>query len=292
MDGSYGAAEQLGSTVVRVLAPNPSPMTHRGTCTYVLGEGAGRAVIDPGPPDAAHMEAVLGACSGARVEAILVTHAHLDHSPGAALLAARTGAPVLGWRFDRGRSETMQALAGIGGGEGVDRAFAPDREPADGERIEGDGWAVRAHWTPGHMASHLSFETPDGDVLSGDVAMGWASTMISPPDGDVAQFLGSMDRLAALGARRFLPGHGEPVEAPAERCRDLRAHRLAREAAILAALDGGTTIPDLVARVYVDTPPALHPAAARNVLAHLIRLAETGAATADRLAPDGRFRRA
>ena len=282
-------AEPLGSGVLRVLAPNPSPMTHLGTCSYVLGAGAGRAVVDPGPAHAGHLDALVAACAGARVEAILVTHAHLDHSPGAAVLAARTGAPVWGWPAARGRTATMRALSGLGGGEGVDAGFAPDRQPEDGARIAGRGWAVEALWTPGHMASHLCYATEAGDVLSGDVAMGWASTMISPPDGDVGQFLETMVRLMDRGGR-LLPGHGDPVADGAARCRALRDHRLAREAAILAALAATDRIEGVVAAVYAGVPPALRPAAARNVLAHLIRLAETGAVVADALTPEGRFR--
>lgn len=286
MDDIYGVAEPMESGVHRILAPNPSPMTHRGTCSYVLGDGRRGAIVDPGPQEPGHLEALLAACG--EVECILVTHAHLDHSPGAAALAAKTGAPIWGWRYDAGRSDVMARLAHLGGGEGVDPGFAPDHIPEDGTRIEGTGWTVDVLWTPGHMASHLSFVLPSGTILSGDVAMGWASTMISPPDGDVTQFLGTMERLAQREGR-LLPGHGEAVEDGAARCIALRDHRLTREAAILDAVGINTTIPLIVEQVYTDTPTALHPAAARNVLAHLVRLVETGSVACDTLGPDGAF---
>lgn len=257
-------------------------MTQRGTNTYLIGTET-LAVIDPGPDDAAHIDAILDAVDGRPVEAVLVTHSHLDHSPAAGPVAARLGAPVLAFGpSDAGRSPTMTRLAGLGGGEGVQADFAPDRTLADGAEIRGGDWTLRAHHTPGHMANHLSFEWLEtGSVFTGDTVMGWASTMISPPDGDLGQFLDSLDRLAGLGAKRFLPGHGDPVPDPTARCAELKAHRLGREAAILAALAQPADIEALVAGIYTDTPPALHGAAARNVLAHLIHLSETGRVRAD-----------
>lgn len=164
----------------------------------------------------------------------------------------------------------------------MDAGFAPDATLADGDELAGDGWTLRALHTPGHMASHLCFHWVEADAtFTGDTVMGWASTLISPPDGDVGQFLASLDCLEALGATTFHPGHGASVEAPAARCRALRDHRHAREAAILAALDGTDTIPALVGAVYADTPPGLREAAARNVLAHLVHLWERGTVEAD-----------
>ena len=287
--------------LLRVLAPNPSPMTEAGTNSYVLGAGRDVAVVDPGPDDSAHRTALMAAVAGRTVRAIVVTHPHLDHSQGAAALGRATGARVHAFGpAGTGRSATMRQLArtapALAGGEGVDGAFRPDVALADGATLSGDGWTLRAHWTPGHMSPHLTLVWREGDAaFTGDTVMGWASTMISPPDGDVGQFLSSMDRMAGLGVARFLPGHGAPVEDPAARCRDLRDHRLAREAAILAAIPsgggrgGGTDIAGIVGTVYGDTPAALRPAAARNVLAHLIRLVEHGRVRADRLAPDGTY---
>lgn len=257
-------------------------MTQAGTNSFVLGTDE-VAVIDPGPESPAHCAALLEAIAGRPLRAILVTHSHLDHSPGAAALARATGAPVMAFGpSDAGRTPIMAELADIGGGEGVDRAFVPDVTLTDGATVAGDGWTLRAHWTPGHMANHLSFEWVErGAVFTGDTVMGWASTMISPPDGDLSQFMASMDRLEALDAQVFHAGHGAPIASPAARCRDLRAHRLARTEAFLAALPDHPTIPALVAHVYADTPPALHGAAARNVLAHLLHLIEAGQVAAE-----------
>ena len=289
-----GSVAEVAPGVIRIVAPNPSAMTATGTCTYVVGDGAGRCVVDPGPDDPAHRAAIEAALLGGVAEAVLVTHPHLDHSAGAPPLAATLGAPI--WAFgppERGRSAAMAALPHPGGGEGVDQAFRPDRNLDDDAVVEGRGWSLAAVWTPGHMASHLSFHwTERGLLFTGDVLMGWASTLISPPDGDVTQFLASLDRIEALGADRLLPGHGAPIDDPTGRCRAMRRHREDREAAILRALDGAATIPALVAAVYADTAPAMHAMAARNVLAHLVRLVELGAVQADRLAPDGRFTRA
>ena len=218
---------------------------------------------------------------GERIALILVTHAHLDHSPLARALAERTGAPVAAFGDARsGRSATMEALAeggGLGGGEGVDRGFAPDRRLTDGEVVTLGGLAVTALHTPGHFGNHLAFGVGDV-VLVGDLVLGWASTLVSPPDGDLGAFLASCGRVRARGARLLLPGHGTPVADPAARIDWLLAHRREREAQILGALRLGPAEPSqLVARIYTDTPRALWPAAERNVLAHLIDLSERGA---------------
>ncbi|WGH78298.1 MBL fold metallo-hydrolase [Jannaschia ovalis] len=293
MGETYPAPGPDGSGLRAVLAPNPSPMTQAGTNSWILGQ-RDVAVIDPGPADPAHLAALLRAVDDRPLTAILVTHSHLDHSPAARPLAEATGAPVLAFGpSEAGRTPAMAALRGVAGGEGVDPDFRPDRALSDGEEIAGAGWSLRAHWTPGHMANHMAFEWIEAEtVFTGDTVMGWASTLISPPDGDLGQFMESLDRLAGLGARRFLPGHGAAVDDPAARCRDLRRHREARSRALLAAMDRPVTIPALVARVYADTPPALHPAAARNVLAHLIELARSGhVAATPGLAPDATWRR-
>ncbi|KIT17160.1 MBL fold metallo-hydrolase [Jannaschia aquimarina] len=282
----------MSVSIDRVLAPNPSPMTERGTNSYVVGGTVDCAVIDPGPANPDHLDAIKARVGARRVRAVLITHPHLDHSAGASPLAADLGAPICAFGPpEAGRSPTMRALSGLAGGEGVDLSFSPDRQLGDGEEVSGDGWSLTAIWTPGHMASHLSFQLND-QVFTGDVIMGWASTMISPPDGDIGQFLATLERVERLEARMLHPGHGDPVTDPAQRLTDLRAHRLGREAAILASLAEAQTIPRILDRVYADTPRALHAAAARNILAHLVHLVEKGQATADRLAPDGTFRRA
>lgn len=259
----------------RILAPNPSPMTHWGTNTYLLGTRE-IAVIDPGPDDPGHLDAILDASAGGRVTHILVTHAHRDHSMLARALSARTGAPVYGFGpANVGRSDVMEELARgglVGGGEGVDHAFAPDTPLADGDRLETAEWAVTALWTPGHFAGHLSFLWQD-TIFSGDHVMGWASTMISPPDGDVTSFMASCARLRRMGARRIFPGHGAEIDDPDARLDWLMRHRREREAQILAAL-GQTPLdlPTLTRRIYHDAPALMLPAAERNVLAHLIDL--------------------
>ena len=272
----YGQPEEVESGATRVLCPNPSPMTEAGTNAYVLHDAGAALIVDPGPADPGHLDALRTAARGFDVAAVLVTHAHRDHSPGARPLADALGVPVLAFGPpEAGRTEAMRGWAarGLEGGEGVEVGFRPDHALADGASVPFGGTALRAIWTPGHMASHLSFAWPDrGLTLTGDTVMGWASTMISPPDGDVGQFLGSMERLAGLGRRIALPGHGAPVADLAARCHALRDHRLDREAALLAALRRPATIATLTAELYADTPPALHPAAARNVLAHLLHL--------------------
>lgn len=275
-----GGVERPEPGLRLIRAPNPSPMTYTGTNTYLLGEGE-VTVIDPGPALPAHLAAIGAALApGERVAAILVTHAHLDHSQAAAPLAAATGAPVLAFGpAEAGRSAVMDGLAATGlmrGGEGVDAAFAPDRCLADGAILETSAGPLCAIHTPGHFQNHLCFDW-GGRVFTGDTVMGWATSLVSPPDGDMAAYMAALDRLAGLGARRFYPGHGPAVEDPPERLRALVQHRLTREAQVLAALaEHPGTATDLACRIYADTPPALLPAAARNVLAHLIDLAARG----------------
>ena len=289
MDQTPGTAVEVGP-VRRVLAPNPSPLTGPGTNSYLIGRGE-VAVVDPGPDEPAHLDALLAATAGERVTLILVTHAHRDHSALAPRLAARTGAPVAAFGDARaGRGTALEGLD-LGGGEGVDSGFALDRRLADGEVVTVGDAAVTALHTPGHFGNHLSFALGDV-VLTGDLVMGWASTLVSPPDGDVSAFLASCMRLRALGARLLLPGHGEAVTEPAARIDWLVAHRREREAQILDALGHGPADPAaLVARVYADTPRALWPAAERNVLAHLIDLAARGIVAHDGpLGPSSHFR--
>ncbi len=270
-----GQPEILEPGLVRVLAPNPSAMTFRGTNTYLVGHDA-LAVIDPGPDDPAHLTALLAAIGPRRVEAIAVTHSHVDHAMLAPKLAHATGAPVLAFGDSRaGRSPVMDTLAKggtLGGGEGVDAAFSPDRRLADGETITGTGWSLTALWTPGHFGNHMCFAS-QGALFTGDHVMGWASSLVSPPDGDLSAFMASCRRLLHRDDRIFYPGHGAPVTAPKKRLAALIAHRKAREGQILAALGGGAaTVASLTAAIYTDVAPALLPMAERNVLAHLIDL--------------------
>lgn len=269
----------------RIRAENPSPLTGSGTNSWILGSGE-VAVIDPGPALTPHLEAILAALEpGERVGAILVTHPHRDHSELARPLSLRTGATILGFGpAGSGRSALMERLLSRGlqgGGEGADAGFVPDRRLSDGEEAGGAGWHVKVLHTPGHMGEHLCFEA--GDVLfSGDHVMGWSTSLVSPPDGDMGAYMASLLRLQERTWSRFMPGHGEPVEQPAARLQELAAHRRQREAQILAALrDGPASAPDLAQRIYTGTAPSLLPAATRNTLAHLIDLWERNRIAAD-----------
>lgn len=284
-----GQDETVAPQVRRIVAPNASPMTFRGTNTYLVGQ-TGLAVIDPGPVSDTHLAAILAAVRpGQHISHILVTHAHVDHSPLARDLSDATGAPVLAYGdAGAGRSAVMQQLDGeglAGGGEGVDAGFRPDRCLADDEVVTGDGWQLQAIWTPGHFGNHLCFALGDV-VFTGDLVMGWASSLVSPPDGDLGDFMASCRRLQRRGDRLYLPGHGAPVTDPAARTAWLLTHREGREASILQALTTGpATAAALAARIYTDTPTALLPAATRNVFAHLVELQQK-----NKIAPQGPLR--
>lgn len=278
--------EWLDHDIRRQVAPNPSPMTGAGTCSYVLGTGS-VAVIDPGPADRGHLRALIEELApGERVGAILVTHAHLDHSEGARVLAEATGARIHAFGGAcAGRSAVMARLAAegfVGGGEGVDHGFAPDVILEDGESLAGNDWEVVALHTPGHFGNHLSFAS-GARIFTGDVVMGWSTTLISPPDGDLSDYLGTLDRLALTGARMFYPGHGETLSTPDARLRELGDHRRLRSRQILSVLEGGAmSIEAIVDDVYAGLSEQLKAAAARNVFAHLIDLHEKGLIRADR----------
>lgn len=270
----------------RILAPNPSPMTYHGTNTYILGTGD-VAVIDPGPASETHLHAIMAALEpGEQIGTILVTHAHLDHSPLARPLSQKTGAVIhAAGDATWGRRPIMTTLAAsgdIGGGEGVDDMFKPDVSLRDGDVIDAPWGKVEVLHTPGHMANHVSFAW-NGALFSGDLVMGWSTSLVSPPDGDMTAFFASLRRLATRGERVYYPGHGEPVENPQERVRDLIEHRLGREAAILAHLTtlGPVDVPTLTRSVYTDVAAHLLPAAERNVLAHLIDLIDQNTVTSD-----------
>lgn len=293
----YGTAKAFGPLVRRVTAPNPSPMTFTGTQSYLVGSGE-VAVIDPGPTNPAQTEAILAALKpGERIGAILITHTHIDHSPGAAALKAATGAPILGYgAHGAGESDLMATLAQsgaeFGGGEGADRNLTPDRLLRDGEEFRIGDITLTALHTPGHLSNHLCFAMEDGGVFSGDLIMGWATTMVSPPDGDMAAFMASLDRMAARSDRVFYPGHGHPVDDPAGMIAHQTAHRRGREGQIIDALrDAGRATPAaLTAQIYHDVDPALHGAAARNVFAHLLGLLVEGRAEAKgQISPTAEF---
>ena len=258
-----------------VLAPNPSPMTYWGTNTYLLGDTS-LAVIDPGPDDDAHFGALLSAIGSTPVSHILLTHTHLDHSPLSHRLSERTGAPVYGFGTHlAGRSKVMKQLAAdglAGGGEGIDHNVQLDTQLEDGEVLIGSGWQVTALHTPGHISNHLSYAWGTS-VFTGDHVMGWASSLVSPPDGDLTQFMASCSKLRAYPAEVYYPGHGAPITGPQDRLDWLIAHRKSREAEMVSALEAGIdTIGGLTDRIYSDAPTGLRLAASRNVYAHLIDL--------------------
>ncbi|WP_323783752.1 MBL fold metallo-hydrolase [Leisingera sp.] len=271
-----GLAEELEPGLRRILAPNPSPMTYRGTNTYVIGTG-GLAVIDPGPESELHLAAILAAVQpGQQITHIIVTHSHLDHSPLARMLGQATGAPVFAFGGPAaGRSAVMCQLAArglAGGGEGIDAGFLPDITVGNGEIIRGDGWDLEVIHTPGHLGNHIALAW-GGACFTADHVMGWASSLVSPPDGDLTDFMASCRRLRQRNWRVFHPGHGAPVHDPAGRLDWLIAHRGSREAAILDALSEAPASASALARkIYTETPPALLKAAERNVFAHLVDL--------------------
>ena len=276
-----GEAVEVAPGIRRITAPNPGPMTHDGTQTYLVGRRR-VAVIDPGPDSAAHLTAILAAVGDGEVSHILVTHAHLDHTAGVAALAGATGAPILAYGGPTaGRSVRMTRLAEtatIAGGEGVDTGFVPDRSVPDATVIDDGDVRIEAIHTPGHMSNHLCFAVPDaGALISGDHVMGWSSTLISPPDGDLTDFMTSLERVLQRPERHYLPGHGPEIPDGPRAAHALRAHRKMREAQLRDALKTGAAgVPDLTARLYRDIPAHLHPAAARNVLAHLLDLEARG----------------
>ncbi|MBK4216636.1 MBL fold metallo-hydrolase [Paracoccus caeni] len=277
---------------LRILAPNPSPLTGPGTTTFLIGQRQ-VAVIDPGPADPDHLAAIVEAARG-RISHIFVTHAHLDHSAGAPALARLTGAPILAFGDAMaGRSPSMQALAAlgeVGGGEGLDISFQPDLRLSDDQVIETPEWSLRALHTPGHSGGHLCFQWQD-NIFCGDIVMAWSSTIISPPDGDLADYLRSLSRLDQIGATRLLPAHGAAIDTPATRIAELATHRRQRTAQILSTLrqSGPANAAAIAHQIYV-VPAPLMPAATRNVLAHLIALNDLGAVTpTSHLAADSAF---
>ncbi|TCP66692.1 MBL fold metallo-hydrolase [Sphingomonas sp. PP-CE-1G-424] len=266
-----GIPIQLEPLVVRVLAPNPSPYTYTGTQTHIVGT-TDLAVIDPGPDDPAHIAALIHAIDGRPVTAIVVTHHHRDHSPATRPLQAITGAPIVGAApFD---IDTAHAR----GDASFDAAYAPDRVMAEGDTITGEGWTLAAIATPGHTSNHLAFALPETNALfSGDHVMGWSTTIVSPPDGDMAAYMASLEKLMRRDDRVYYPGHGEAVDKPQRLVRGMLGHRKQREGQILRLLRSEPQpIGRMVAQMYVGLDARLTPAAERSVLAHLYDLQNRG----------------
>lgn len=267
-----GLTEQLEPLVRRVLAPNPSPFTFTGTQSYLVGAGRDVAVIDPGPDEAAHLGALIAAIGPARLTAICCTHTHRDHSPAAAALKALTGAPIIG--CDR------LALADDGprADAAFDIAYQPDRVLRDGERLNGPDWTLIAVATPGHTSNHLCFALEEsGALFTGDHVMGWSTSVVAPPDGDMAAYMASLDKLYGREDRVFYPAHGPQVDKPRQLVRGMIGHRRQRERQILRLMEEGETqIAAMVPRMYKGVDQKLWPAAGRSVLAHLIELEQKG----------------
>lgn len=269
----YTVAEPIGPQVRRVLARNPSPFTYTGTQTYLVGAAGELAVIDPGPDEPEHLAALVAAIGDDRVVAICCTHTHRDHSPAAAPLAALTGAPIVGC------APLVLADDGPRADASFDAGYAPDRVLADGEALTGTGWTLRAIATPGHTSNHLCFALEEtGALFTGDHVMGWSTSVVSPPDGDMTAYMAS---LAKLYEREqdlvYYPAHGAEVTKPRQLVRGMIGHRRQRERQILRQIESGvTTIAAMVPLMYKGVDERLWPAAGRSVLAHLIDLEKRG----------------
>jgi glyoxylase-like metal-dependent hydrolase (beta-lactamase superfamily II) len=276
-----GIEVRLSPLVSRLLAPNPGPFTFKGTGVYIVGAGARVAVIDPGPLLPDHIEALKRAIGPRQVSHILVTHTHRDHSPAAAALKAWSGAKTYGLAL-ASREATLVAAEGMVD-EAHDHDFVPDIAVADGMRIGGDGFELECVATPGHTANHICYAlAPEKALFTGDHVMGWSTSVIAPPDGDMGAYLASLEKLSARDDRIFYPTHGSPIANSKDWLDQLIAHRRMREEQILSALAGGAqTIAALVEKLYPDVGPALRAAAAQQVLAHLWHLQARGRAAPD-----------
>ena len=276
LEFEYGAPAQVSPLIRRVIARNPGAFTFLGTGTYIVGRGK-VAVIDPGPELTEHTDALLQAVRGETVSHIVITHTHRDHSPGAAAVKHATGAKTYGFGPHPTRRSGPQVE------EGGDYGFTPDVTLRDGDRVEGAGWTLEALHTPGHLSNHLCFGlTEEQALFSGDHVMGWSTSVISPPDGDMHHYMTSLKRLLPREDKLYYPTHGAPIRAPQDFVRKFIAHREEREQQILACIKGGAAkLPAMVAIMYRDVDPRLHGAAARSVLAHLIHMQETGRVLSD-----------
>ena len=268
----HGVLQHVAPRIRRLIAPNPSAFTYTGTCSYIVGEGE-VAIIDPGPESEAHLAALLEAVARERVAYIVVSHTHRDHSTLAGRLREATGAPIVGARPHVPRPGAPQGLDAS-----HDHAYAPDRILKEGERVAFGGSALVAIETPGHAANHLVFAFENESALfSADHVMGWSTSIVAPPDGSMSDYMASLEKMRDRDEETFWPGHGGPVRDPRRYVRGLMTHRRQREAAILSRLEAGpTTIPEIVAKVYVGVDPRLHGAAGLSTLAHIEDLVARG----------------
>ena len=280
---AYGRLVGISPLVRRLVARNSGPFTAWGTGTYVIGHGE-VAVIDPGPLDADHIDGLIAALAGERITHLVITHTHLDHSPAAAPLAERTGARVVGCAPHGARGDTTEA--------GADYDFTPEDRLLDGEGVAGPQWNLTAVDTPGHTSNHLCYSlTQEGALFTGDHVMGWSTTVVSPPDGDMAAYMKSLEKLLVRDEGVYYPTHGAPITRPKDYVRQLIVHRREREAQILECVIGGCdTIDAMVARLYANVDARLHRAAGRSVLAHLQKLVDEGRIQEQVVGGTSRFR--
>ncbi len=276
----YGRTDRVSPLIRRVVANNPGPFTYTGTGTYIVGRdtpGAGVAVIDPGPLDDAHLAALLAAVEGQTVSHVLVTHTHRDHAPLARPFARAVGAPILAAAPP---ARTIHVSASQD--EEEDESFAPDIVLGGAERLEGDGWTIEAMATPGHASNHMAFVLLDENALfSGDHVMGWSTTIVAPPDGDMTAYMASLGTVIARGFSTIWPTHGAPITEPGPFLEAYRTHRLGRESQVLNRLAAGDRrIADMVPVLYAAVDSRLWPAASLSVWAHLIALELAGAVQA------------
>ena len=269
----YGVTSQVTSKVRRLVANNPGPFTLHGTGTYIVGD-EDVAIIDPGPKWDSHLRALLEATEESDIRAILVTHAHRDHASGAVELSERTGAPIYA------ASVRPPVVDAIGNSvvleEGFDFDFKPTIFLEEGDKVSGNGWTLKVLHTPGHTMDHLCFELEEENLLfTGDHVMGWATTVVSPPEGNMGDYMRSLNRLMLCEHALYIPTHGPEIQNPRCHVQGLIEHRLERERQVLECLgEGMCGIEDMVRKMYLDVPEVLHPAAARSVLSHLIYLCE------------------
>lgn len=279
----YGQCDQVSPLIRRVIANNPGPFTFTGTGTYIIGKGE-VAVIDPGPDMADHLEAILAAVAGETVTHILITHNHLDHSPLAHPLAARTGAKIYAMPIEAKASDDEVKMEA-----GDDLGFKADIILSGGEIISGPGWTFEAIPTPGHTSNHICYGLAEENALfSGDHIMGWSTTVITPPDGDMGAYFASLDRIQAKGFSTLWPTHGPPITEPAPFIQAYSDHRRVREAQIIEQLaKGSASILTIVPVIYAAVDSRLHPAAARSIQAHVIQMVKDGRLIADAAPSEG-----
>ena len=291
LEFDYGSVSQIAPGIRRVIANNPGPFTFHGTGTYILGTG-NVAVIDPGPDDEEHIGAILAALDGETISHILVTHTNMDHSPGCRPLQALTGAPTYAY----GPHGAGKLEQGVQVEEGGDMDFAPDHLVKHGDIIQGGDWTVECVYTPGHTSNHMCFALKEQKALfTGDHVMGWSTSIISPPDGDMAAYMQSLELLLERDDAVYWPTHGPSIIDPKTHVRAYIAHRIEREEQILKCIDEGThSIRDMVPLMYRDTPEFMYPAAARSVLAAMENLLRKNQVVADGGEPsmDSVYRRA